>query len=320
LGGEIRKRTRAARLRESLRLGRPIVVLAVGVLLPVVLSSSLGIVAIALWESSKDLVLGILGLCLASAAVGGGVIVTVLLGRRARLARLQSDLIGNVSHELKTPLAAIRMYAQTLASGVVDREPTMARECVEAISRETEWLESMIERLLTWRAAARDRENLDLVAAPVAGAVEDAATRFSRMLPASGTTFEASVVTSLPVLHDPAAISSILLNLLTNAYKYTGEEKHIRLSVHDEGSSVRLRVTDNGPGIPESERTRIFQPFYRLEGSGGSGKSGGAGLGLAIVDVLVKAHGGTVCVNPVSPHGSEFVVSLPAARGPTEKP
>jgi two-component system phosphate regulon sensor histidine kinase PhoR len=306
--------TRMRRLRHDLGLARPIVVLAVGVLVPVLLSSSVGIVALALWENPKDLVLGVLAVSFAAAAIGGGVIVVVLLGRRARLARMQSDLIGNVSHELKTPLAAIRMYAQTLQSGVVDDDPRAARTCADAIARETEWLGAMIERLLTWRAANRDRDNLDFVTAPLTSVATDAAARFERMLAPGEAQFSARVTTLLPVRHDPGAIMSVLMNLLTNAYKYTPAPRRIALDVEDLENRVVVRVTDNGLGIAPSDQKRIFEPFFRVDSSAG-GRAGGAGLGLAIADVLARDHGGTLTVQSAEGQGSTFTVTLPGAAG-----
>lgn len=304
--------TRIRRLQENLRLGRPIVILAVGVLVPVLLSTSVGIVALVMWESSKDLILGALGVSLAAAAVGGGIVVTVLLGRRARAARLQSDLLGNVTHELKTPLAAIRLYGQTLQMGTVDGNPDLMKKCVDSIVRETEWLGAMIERLLTWRTAAKDRDNLNLAVGPLDGLAREVTARFSRMLPPGEVDFKVTIDTRLPVLHDKGGIGSVLINLLTNAYKYTGEEKKISLTVTDRDGRVEVEVRDNGVGISRKELKRIFEPFHRITTSSRAG-AGGAGLGLAIVDFMVRAHSGTVSVESTEGRGSVFTISLPAA-------
>jgi len=281
------------------------------VLVPVLLSTSVGIVSLALFETSKDLVLGILVLCFAVAAVGSGVALTVLLGRRARTARLQSDLLGNVSHELKTPLAAIRMYAQTLQMGGLEDDPDGQRECIDTIARETEWLEAMIERLLTWRGAARDRDNLDFIERPLSEVLNEIADRFRRMLPPEGVHFETLIDTALPVRHDRTGMASVVLNLLTNAYKYSGDEKHISLAAADEDKAVRITVTDNGMGIPQGELKRVLEPFHRVK-DGRTHRNSGTGLGLAIVDYMVKAHGGTLTVESQEGAGSTFTVVLPA--------
>ena len=154
-------------LRSNLSLVKPIVTLSVGVLLPVLLSTATGIVAIVFGESSVTLITGILVVCFMAAAIGGAIIVYVLLGRRARTVRLQSDLLANVTHDLRTPLSAIRMHAQTLQSGLLREDPVRAGVCLENIIRETEWLEAMIDRVLSWRAAAKDRDILEMKPAPI---------------------------------------------------------------------------------------------------------------------------------------------------------
>ncbi|MFH1531435.1 MAG: HAMP domain-containing sensor histidine kinase [Pseudomonadota bacterium] len=308
----VRQWLRIRRIQENLRLTRPMVVLAVGVLLPVLLSTSVGIVSLVLGESDVDIVLGALTVCFTAAAVGSGVVVTVLLGRRARTARLQSDLLGNVSHELKTPLAAIRMYAQTLQSGVVDREPAMAKQCVDAIVRETEWLGAMIERLLTWRGSARDRDDMDPVTEPIDGLVREVSARFSRMVQPGETDFRVRIDTALSVVHDRRGVGSVLVNLLTNAHKFTGAKKVISLTVEDRDGDVVIRVEDNGIGIPSRELRKIFEPFHRVESRSGT-RPAGTGLGLAIVDLTVKAHGGAVRVESEEGRGTVFTVTLPAA-------
>ena len=310
---ETRGGRRIRRLQENLRLTGPIVVLATGVLFPVVLSTTVGIIALVMWESSKDLILGTMAVSLAAATIGSTVVLTVLLGRRARTARLQSDLLGNVTHELKTPLAAIRMYGQTLQMGSVDKDPELVSQCVDTIVRETEWLGAMIERLLTWRTAAKDRDNLALAVGTLEGLAEEVSARFTRMLPPGEVEFRADIDTRLPVLHDRAGIGSVMINLLTNAYKYTGEKKDISLTVTDRKGRVEITVRDNGIGIPSRELARIFDPFHRVD-SRLTSKSTGAGLGLAIVDFMVKAHSGSVSVDSEEGKGSAFTVTLPATE------
>ena len=291
--------------RRTLSLTGAIVAISVGVLLPVLLSTSVGIVAIAIGESSADLVLGILVLCLAAGAIGGGVAATVLLGRRARIARLQSDLLANVTHELRTPLSGIRLHAQTLQS---DIDPEHREECLASIIRETVWLEAMIDRVLTWRTAARDWAALDLTREPVGDALEEAASRFRKMIDPGEVDFAVDIETDAAVEHDARVVTSIILNLLVNAYKYTENDKRIRLRARDEPDEVIISVEDNGPGIPRRQQKKIFQPFHRADNS-----RSGAGLGLAIVRHQVDAHGGSITVDSVKDEGSTFTVRLPVA-------
>ncbi len=312
--------TRIKRLRRNLKLTGAIVLLAVGVLVPVLLSTLVGILTIVLGTGSQSIILGVLTISFTSAAIGSAVILTVLLGRRSRTARLQADFVANVTHELRTPLSAIRMYAQTLQLGVLDGDVERTKSSLDTIIRETEWLEAMIERVLTWRAAAEDRFDLDLVSEPLGPLVQEVATRFRRMLPPGEVDFEVISTSELPVLHDKNGLESMMLNLLTNAYKYTGAEKRITLEVTDEGTDegtdeeemVIITVGDNGVGIHAREHGRIFDPFYRVD-SGRGGKASGAGLGLAIVRHMALVHRGQVFVESAQGQGSRFAIHLPVA-------
>lgn len=308
---------RSRRARRHLSLTGAIVTLSVGVMLPVLLSTTVGIVALATGKSTKELIVGILTVCFTSAAAGGAVLAVVLLGRRARLARLQSDLLANVSHELRTPLATIRMYAQTLQSGLLDTDPEQARQSLATIVRESEWLEATVERVMTWRALAKDRAGIRPHPAPLGDAVADAVERFERMVTPGEVELNVAVTSEAPVDHDRDAMSRVVLNLLVNAYKYTEEPKRISVEVGADGGEVMLAVTDNGIGIAASEQERIFDPFYRVEGRG-EGRVAGAGLGLAIVRHLVAAHGGEVGVTSEIGRGSTFTVRLPLVEGPAQ--
>ena len=312
--------TRLKNLGPNLSLTGVIVTLAVGVILPVVLSTSVGIVSIALGEKTNNLVMGVLVICFAVASIGGAVTATVLLSRKARTARLQSDFLANVSHELRTPLSAIRMYAQMLQTGRLREDPQQVEKSLDTIVRETEWLETMIDQALTWRSAARDRVVLELHIEPVVGAVNRALERFSLLTAPGEVELTTEVSTTAPVAHDPNGIVTVLLNLLINAYKYTGEDKQISVRAFDQGSEVILEVEDNGIGIPSKDRSKVFEPFFRIDDRLRA-QSSGAGLGLAISKALILAHGGTIEVESEVRRGSTFRVIFPGKiAGPQEIP
>lgn len=302
--------TRLRKLGPNLSLTGVIVTLAVGVILPVILSTSVGIVSIALGERANNLVIGVLVICFAVASIGGAVTATVLLGRKARIARLQADFLANVSHELRTPLSAIRMYAQTLQTGRLEDEPEKIEACLATIVRETEWLETMVDRVLTWRSAAKDRLVIELKIASLAGAVQTALNRFSLLTVRGEVELSTEVSTTAPVAHDANGIVTVLLNLLINAYKYTGEDKQISVRAFDQGSEVVLEVEDNGIGIPSKDRQRVFEPFFRTDDRLRANSSG-AGLGLAISKALILAHGGTIEAHSREGQGTRMTVRLP---------
>ena len=295
------------------RMTGPLVALSLGVIVPVLLSTSAGILLLVLGGTSFSLLFGILVTSFAAAAIGGAVVVVVLLGKRARVARLQADLLANVTHELRTPLSAIRMYAESLHGGLLKDDPDRTEESLRLILQQTEWLDAMIDRVLTWRMAARDRDVLDMRTESVRAAVEEAVLRFTRMTPPEEAGLTVEIDTALPVRHDKRAVGEMVLNLLVNAYKYTGAEKKIALGVRDEKGRVTITVRDNGIGIPKAAQKKIFQPFYRVD-NGLRGKAPGTGLGLAIVRHMVRLHGGEVSVESKPGRGTLFTVRLPAAK------
>lgn len=295
----------------NLNLTGVIVLVAVGVLLPVMLTTAVGIVALAFAQNAGGIVTGVLVISFAIAAMGSALIAVVLTGKKARLARRQADFVANVSHEFRTPLSAIRLYTQTLQSGQLAGDPARTAQCLATILRETEWLDVMIDKVITWRASSRDRLPLDMITAPVHEAVRSATERFRSMIEPGEVEFSFSTDSRLPARHDPSALNAIVLNLLTNAYKYTGKEKRIGVALRDENREVVIDVHDNGIGLSPAEAKLVFRPFYRVERKDG-GDPSGVGLGLAIARHLVNRQGGTISVHSETDRGSTFTIRLPA--------
>ena len=298
----------------NLDLSGLIIVIAVGVLLPVLLSTAAGIVALVIARDAGMIVTGVLVVSFAVTALGSALVAVVLAGRKAQLARRQADFVANVTHELRTPLSAIRLYAQTLQSGKVAGDPAETARCLDTIVRETEWLDVMIARVLTWRASSGEHLRLEMTVQSVERAVREAAERFRNMVPPDEVAFRVDLAATTPVRHDPAALNAVILNLLTNAYKYTGREKRIRLSARDTAAGVAIDVTDNGVGMTPAEAGKVFQPFYRAEHGEGSRRMG-AGLGLTIARYVIERHGGAIDVATEKDRGSTFAIRLPAADG-----
>ena len=174
----------------------------------------------------------------------------------------------------------------------------------------------MIDRVISWRAASKDRGLVDLRCGSIRPVVEETVARFLRMVPPDEVQIRCTFESTGAVRHDPGSLEQALLNLLVNAAKYSAAPKRICLQVRDEGPWVIISVEDSGIGIPAGEVRRIFEPFYRVKAA--AAKTSGAGLGLAIVHHAAKAHGGHITLDTKEGVGSRFSIFLPvcaAAEG-----
>jgi signal transduction histidine kinase len=265
--------------------------------------------AAALAFRNRTLYIALLVLLYIGIGVGFG--LTIREMRRAyKLSRLKTDFVANISHELRTPLTSVRLFAETLRDGRAD-SPAEVRECVELLATESERLSKLVEKLLHWSRLESGNSMLELKRTDVPSLLDEiAATYRAQQLPA---TYLTEVAPGLPpVLVDRDAMAQVVLNLLHNAVKYTGEEKRIRLRARLAGRSVAIEVADNGPGVRTQDRKRIFERFYRADDLL-SRKTEGTGLGLAISKKIVEAHGGRIELESRPGEGSTFRILLPAA-------
>jgi signal transduction histidine kinase len=252
----------------------------------------------------------------------GGIVVMAILGaiagqvfrRHLRLARLKTDLVAAVSHELRTPLASMRVLVDGL---LADRElePVKTREYLAMMATENARLSRLLENFLTFARLERRRHQFVFAAVHPSTVVENAVTAVRERVP-PGCELRVDVAPDVPMLMaDADALGTALLNLLENALKYTTTDKRILVRVGRDGRFVVFAVEDNGIGIPIREHGRIFRRFYRVDQRLASDTSG-VGLGLSIVDMIVRAHGGTVTVRS-EPAGSTFIVRVPCSAGRT---
>ncbi|HSS50320.1 MAG TPA: ATP-binding protein [Thermoanaerobaculia bacterium] len=244
----------------------------------------------------------------------GAVVATRDTTDLTRVADMRRDFVANVSHELKTPLAAIRGFAETLRDGALD-EPATARRFTERIVSQCRRLQELLEDLLTLSrlegvAPALEREPVAL-AAVIHRAVEliAAVAREKRVEIEVETGDEALP----PVLGDPDGLERLVLNLLDNAIKYNRPEGRITIRLSRSDGEAVLEVTDTGIGIPPESIPRLFERFYRVD-KGRAREEGGTGLGLAIVKHVAQTHGGQVEVESRAGQGSTFRVRLPLGR------
>jgi signal transduction histidine kinase len=240
------------------------------------------------------------------------VIGAQILRRQMRIAHLKTDLVAAVSHELKTPLSSMKLLVESLLSGE-QFEPGRTRQYLQLVARENNRLSRLIDNFLTFSRMERNRGRFDLARvqpeAIARCAVESVGERFA---------VDAQIQPDLPPLYaDEDALVTVLLNLLDNACKYTGEDRRIELRVFSTGGRVCFAVKDNGTGIAERDQKKIFRRFYQVDRRLAR-QAGGVGLGLSIVEFIVKAHHGTVSVASRPGAGSTFTVSLPPSSSAVE--
>lgn len=233
--------------------------------------------------------------------------------RHLRLAALKTDLVAAASHELRTPVAAIGVLVDGLRADH-QLEPRKTREYLEMIASETSRLRRLIDSFLTFAQLDRGRQQFALTPVQPSWLVEKAVDAIRDRLPAE-CRLDLDIGPDLPmVMADADALGTALVNLLENALKYTTDDKRIGVRASaDGGGFVRFDVTDNGIGIPAVEQRRIFRRFYRVD-QRLSRETAGVGLGLSIVDLIVRAHGGSVAVQSAPGAGSTFTLRVPCAR------
>ncbi len=232
------------------------------------------------------------------------------LGRQMKLNRLKNDFIATVSHELKTPLASMRVLADTLLDGNY-KDQRQATEYLELICKENRRLSGLIDNFLTFSRMERNKRAFDMSPtspADIARADADAVkTKFGQR----GCRLEIEIAEGLPdVSADRDAMVTVLVNLLDNACKYSYDDKQIMLKAFAEEGCVCFSVTDNGIGMTRRQIKRIFDRFYQVDRSL-SRRAEGCGLGLSIAKFIVDAHKGTITVESMPGKGSTFTVKLP---------
>lgn len=253
--------------------------------------------------------IGVMGLVIVAATVFG----LRYLIRQLELAQIKSGFVSNVTHELKTPIALIRLAVETLELGRVRNEQER-EQFIHAIGRETLRLSHLVDNILDFaRLEAGQRvfrfENVDLAAV-----IQDTVESFQPRLDHQGFKTEVEIADALPrVRGDATAITHCLLNLLDNAMKYSRERREILVSAKPRDRMVAVSVTDRGIGITPADQRRVFEKFVRVE-TGLVHDIKGAGLGLSLVDQIVRAHGGRVELYSTPGEGSTFTLVLPAAE------
>ena len=266
----------------NIQLRRAQLVLMLVVLVPTILMTATGVMQL-VFSSSRSSVVVTAILVLAFCTTG-------IVGKGASLARVQNDFVSSVSHELRTPLTSIRLLIESLNNNrleAADREQVLS-----LLGRETDRLERLVDRVLeisrlqTSYHFARDR--LDL-----ASIVDESIAAFDALTLTRPTKLRVALEPGLVVQGDRTMLVRALVNLLTNAWKYTGDDKQIAIEAHATGRWIEILVRDNGIGIDRTEQASIFEQFNRGQAAHASGVPG-VGLGLAFVRAIVRGHRGKI--------------------------
>ncbi len=233
--------------------------------------------------------------------------------REVHLSRLKSDFVANVSHELKTPLALIRLFAETLELGRVPSEKK-AHEYYHVINKESQRLTQLINNILDFSRIEAGRKQYRFERADLAAIVDEVLEAYRFPIEQQGFSLEVAIAEDLPQVEvDKEGLAQALLNLVNNAIKYSREHKSIRIDVRRAGDRIEIVVADLGIGIAKGEQKKIFEKFYRAENSLVH-ETKGSGLGLSLVRHIMEAHGGDVDVDSTPGKGSTFTLSLPLLR------
>lgn len=236
-----------------------------------------------------------------------GEAINGMAGRLAGFVTGQKRFLGDIAHELCSPLARLQV-----ALGILEQRATEEDKVyVKAACEKAERIASLVNELLSFSKAALGASTIQLRPVSVRDITAQAVARES----SEGVQIRVEVADGLRVLAEPELLVRSLSNLLRNAVRYAGPAGPITVTAKREGSAILLAVSDCGPGVPERELAQIFDPFYRLDASRDRA-TGGVGLGLAIVKTCVESCRGTVTCRNRAPSGLEVTIKLPAAEGP----
>ncbi|MEC8192571.1 MAG: HAMP domain-containing sensor histidine kinase [Myxococcota bacterium] len=264
-------------------------------------------------QSQRNRRIGII--FLAVTLIGVGALSTARFVRsELESARMKADFAANVSHELRSPITQIRLKAESLMLGLSDTVEEQQHD-YRAIVRESERLSRLVDNVLDFSAIERGAKTYALVPGDIGESVRAAIDVVEGSAELMERDVYVSIQPSLPVVaHDPDAIAQCVINLTSNAAKYSEADRPIRVAVVRASGGVQISVTDEGIGIPEADLQQIFDPFFR-GGDASVRRRKGTGIGLAITFYIVSAHNGRVDVVSKLGEGSAFSLWFPVLAG-----
>ena len=248
----------------------------------------------------------------------GGVMVVIHdVTEQRRSEQSRREFVANVSHELRTPLTNIKSYAETIVSAGEDLPPELRNNFMGVIIGEADRMTRIVQDLLTLSRIDYGKMEMNISRFPFSRAVRnvyEAAKLNAEQT--HGHTLTLDCPDTLPdVDGDRERIEQVLMNIVSNAIKYTPDGGKIQITAGTRGKTVFVRVSDNGIGIPEKDLPRLFERFYRVD-KARSRESGGTGLGLSIAREILKEHKGDIRIESVYGEGTDVTITLPAAPEP----
>jgi two-component system sensor histidine kinase VicK len=209
---------------------------------------------------------------------------------------MQREFVANVSHELRTPLTNIRSYAETLSDSAGDIPPAMEKKFLGVILNESDRMTHIVQDLLTLSRFDSGRDDLKLTRFSFETAVQDLYNAVYMEAQRHSHTLTLNLEPDLPqIVADRERVVQVMMNIVSNSIKYTPDGGHIAISAGRQDDRVWMVVDDDGIGIPEEDRSRIFERFYRVD-KARSRQSGGTGLGLSIAKEIVVRHQGKLAL------------------------
>ncbi|MDT2768577.1 ATP-binding protein [Globicatella sulfidifaciens] len=230
-----------------------------------------------------------------------------------RLEEVRSEFVANASHELRTPVTAIKGFAETLQNGAMEN-PTIAMKFINIIADESHRLEHIIEDILSLSRIEKQQLAINVTSFDLVAKIRSMSHLFAERLEQKNMQLVLPNSGPIMIETDEQRIENIVTNLIDNAINYSEDNKKIMVRAEESSRMVRLSIIDQGVGIPPEEQERIFERFYRVD-KARSRQTGGTGLGLSIVRHLVKTMNGTISVESKVGQGSSFTVKLPKYWG-----